>query len=100
MVLYIDVEKILRMKGVIENSGKFEIRKEEVEYELSVGSSYLQDNLNSEEVENLNKYIEEKERIVELKIDAATVNYNNCLIQTYKGVEDPFETEIVELSYA
>lgn len=88
------------MKGVIENSGKFESHKEEVEYELSVGSSYLQNNLNSDEVDNLNKYIEEKEKIVELKIDAATVNYNNSLIQTYKGVEDPFETEIVELSYA
>lgn len=71
-----------------------------MEHELSVGSSYLQNNLNSEEVDSLNKYIEEKERIVELKLDAVTINYNNVLIQTLRGVEDPFETEIAELNYA
>ncbi len=87
------------MKGVIEPK-TFENRKDELEHELSIGSSYLQDTLKSEEVDALNNYIEEKERIVELKLDAATVNYNSALIQTYKSVEDPFETEIAELNYA
>jgi hypothetical protein len=64
--LVIDAEKLLRMKGIIENpAGKaFENKKEELEYELSVGSSYLQDQLRAEDVDALNSYIREKERII------------------------------------
>jgi len=101
-LLVIDAEKILRMKGIIENPvGKaFENKKEELEYELSVGSSYLQDQLRAEDVDALNSYIREKERIIELHLDPATVNYRDCLIESYRGVEDPYESEISELSYA
>ena len=47
----------------------------------------------------LNKYIWEKERIVELHLEAATVNYRDCLIESYRGAEDPFGSEISDLTY-
>jgi hypothetical protein len=99
----IDAEKLLRIKGVLEplatpNKG-FETKKEELEHELSVGSSYLIDSLNNDKVEEWNNYIREKERIVEIKLTAQTVNYKDCLIEGYRGVEDPFESEIADLQY-
>lgn len=75
----------------------FDNKKEELEYELSVGSSYLLDSLSNDKVEEWNKYITEKERIVELVLNAQTVNYKDCLIEGYRGVEDPFEREIADL---
>ena len=66
---------------------------------MSTGSSYLLNQLNHDEVENLNKYIAEKERIVELHLTAQSVNYKDCLVDSYRGVEDPFNTEIADLSY-
>lgn len=77
----------------------FDSKKEEVEHELSVGSSYLLDSLDSTKVEEWNKYITEKERIVELILTAQTVNYRDCLIEGYRGVEDPFDREIADLQY-
>lgn len=57
----VDAEKVLKMKGVIESTGApgktFENKKEELEYELSLGSSFLLDQLNGEEVSQLNTYI-------------------------------------------
>ena len=47
-----------------------------------------------------NTYITEKERIVELKLDATTINYKDCLVDSYRGVEDPFGKEIQDLQYA
>jgi hypothetical protein len=62
----LDAEKLLRMKGLVEVPvGKgFENKKEEEEFVHSVGSSFLQDGLNHEEVDRYNTYIYEKERIV------------------------------------
>lgn len=64
-----------------------------------MGSSYLQNQLNVEEVHSLNDFIKEKERIVEYHLDAATVSYKDVLIATYRGVEDPFDAELADLSY-
>jgi hypothetical protein len=47
----------------------------------------------------MNRYILEKERKVELHLTAATINYRDCLIDSYRGAEDPFESEITDLSY-
>jgi hypothetical protein len=90
------------MKGLIDVvAGKaFENKKEEDEYVHSVGSSYLQEALNHEEVDQYNNYIMEKERIIELKFEAATAQYKESLIESYRGVEDPFGTEIQDLQYA
>ena len=90
------------MKGLVETPpGKgFDNKKEEEEYVHSVGSSFLQDSLNSYELEKYNAYIVEKERIVELKLDAATISYKDVLIDSYRGAEDPFGTEIQDLQYA
>lgn len=64
-----------------------------------MGSSYLQNQLNVEEVSALNEFIKEKERIVEYHLDAATVSYKDVLIAAYRGVEDPFDSELADLSY-
>jgi len=40
-----------------------------------VGSSYLQDSLNNDELEQMNTYLEESEKVQELVLDARTVNY-------------------------
>jgi hypothetical protein len=92
----------LRIKGVLEplNGKQFDSKKEEIEHQLALGSSYLHDQLNNEEVDALNQYIEEKERRVELKLDPATINYKDCLFEAYKGVEDPFDTEIADFIYS
>jgi hypothetical protein len=98
----IDAEKLLKIKGVIELGAAtkiFEIKKDQAEFELSVGSSYLQNQLNVEELQALNEFIKEKERIIEYKLDAATVSYKDVLIATYRGVEDPFDSELTDLSY-
>ena len=50
--------------------GHFESAKEELEHTLATGSSFLSAQLNSEEVDGLNRYIAEKERIVELHLTA------------------------------
>jgi hypothetical protein len=65
-----------------------------------VGSSFLQNALNSHEVEKSNAYIQEKERIVELKLDPATISYKDVLVESYICAEDPFGTEIKDLQYA
>lgn len=69
IILVIDVEKLLRLKGILEphSDGKqqFENKKEEEEYVLSVGSSYLLDSLNNDEVVTMNKYIEEREKVID-----------------------------------
>lgn len=65
---------------------------------FAVGSSYLQEQLNHEEVDTLNNYIEETEKLVELKLDAK-VNYKERIIETYKGVQDPFDIEVADLNY-
>ena len=46
----------------------------------------------------MNDFITEKERIVELHLNAATISYKEVLIQSYRGVEDPFDTEIADLN--
>lgn len=93
----------MRIKGILEpvsgSAKSFDNPKEEMEHELSVGSSFLLNQLNNEEIDALNHYIYEKERIVELHLEAATVNYRDCLLDSFRGVEDPFETEIADLGY-
>ncbi len=85
-MMIIDAERLLRLKGVIESDGKivFDHRKEEQEHILSIASSYLLDSLNNEQVETMNKYIQEAERVEELRLDAATVNYRDCLLENFR----------------
>lgn len=35
----------------------------------------------------------------EIELDPATVNYKDCLQDSFKNIEDPFEREIRELNY-
>jgi len=41
-------------------------------------------------VETLNQYLEEIEKIPELVLEAGTVNYKECLLESFKAIEDPF----------
>ena len=36
---------------------------------------------------------------MEYHLDAATVSYKDVLIATYRGIEDPFDSELSDLSY-
>lgn len=55
-----------------------------------IGSSYLQDQLDTRTLEDLNKYLEETERMTELEIDPQTVNYKERILETFRDIEDPF----------
>lgn len=78
---------------------QFESKKEETEYLLAVGSNYLQNSLNDEEVIQLNQFLEESEKVQEFKIDARTVNYKECLLESYKQIQDPFKIEIDDINF-
>ena len=47
----------------------------------------------------MNKFIHGHERIVELYLSAATVNYRDCLLENFKEVQDPFGREIADIQY-
>jgi len=50
-------------------------------------------------IEGLNRYLEETERMNELKLDASNVNYKDGLIESYRIVEDPFQRAIEDLNF-
>ena len=52
-----------------------------------------------ETLNNLNAYLAETEKMNEIELDPATVNYKDCLQDSFKNIEDPFEREIRELNY-
>lgn len=45
-----------------------------------MGSNYLQESLNVDEMETLNKYLEDSEKINELRLDPKTVNYKDLIL--------------------
>jgi hypothetical protein len=63
--LAIGVEKFLRIRGILEPASGafhgFDSLKEERENHFVVGSHYLQDKLESKNLEDLNKYLAETE---------------------------------------
>jgi len=93
----------LKIRGVLEptqdQSKTSENKKEEMENILAVGSSYLQDQLNNEEIESLNQYLEESEKLNELVLDPRTVNYKELILESFKAVNDPFENQIVDINF-
>ena len=52
-----------------------------------------------DEVEALNKFLEESERVNDLQLDARTVNYKECLLETFKAINDPFRREIEDVNF-
>ena len=97
------MEKLLKLRGILEPTGPdgkaFDSKKEENDYILSVGSNYLQNGLNSDEVDKLNQYLEESEKVQEYQIDARTVNYKECLLQSFKQIQDPFKIELEDINF-
>jgi hypothetical protein len=100
----IDAEKLLRIKGILEplpdQAKQFETKKEELENFFAVGSSYLQESLDDDQVNTLNRFMLEYEKTIEVKIDPITVNYRESLFETFRDVQDPFKTEIDDLNYS
>ena len=47
----------------------------------------------------MNHFLAETEKMNELEMDPSTVNYKDCLLESYKQIEDPFDREIKELNY-
>lgn len=99
----LDVEKLLRIRGILEplpgKQKQFENKKEEQENLLAVGSSYLQNQLNNDELEQMNNYLLESEKVQELVLDARTINYKQCLLDSFKQVQDPFKIEIEDINF-
>lgn len=82
----------MRLRGLLEPNGAltFENKKEEMEYHIVTKSSYLQSTLNHEEIDQLNQFLEESETIPELVLEPKTVNYKECLLQSFRAIQDPF----------
>ena len=57
------------------------------------------DQLNTKELDEQNKYIEEAEKVKELHIDVHTLNYKDNILDTFKMIEDPFSREIKDFTY-
>jgi hypothetical protein len=51
-----------------------------------VGSHYLQDKLDARNIEDLNKYLAETEKINEIELDPATINYKEQILETFKEI--------------
>jgi len=98
-----DAEKLLKVRGVLEPTsvgGKmFETKKEEQEHYMLVNSNYLVENLDNDELETLNKYLEESEKISELILEPKTVNYKDLILQSFKQVNDPYQNQIEDINF-
>ena len=57
--------------------------------------------MDEEKLDFFNKYMEEVEKMNEhhIELDPFTVNYQDCLLETFKQIEDPFQSEIQDLNY-
>ena len=55
--------------------------------------------LDEEKMDFYNQHLEEVERMNELELDPHTINYQECLLDSFKTIEDPFGTEIESLNY-
>lgn len=97
----LDVEKLLRLRGILDPKGaiRFDSKKEEMEYLLSVGSNYLQNGLNQQELQEMNDYLEESEKVRELNLQAKTVNYKECILESYRMIADPFKVELDDINF-
>jgi hypothetical protein len=42
----------------------------------------------------MNRYLAETEKMNEIELDPATINYKEQLLETFKDVEDPFKREL------
>lgn len=84
------VERMLKIRGVLEptkgQTSLFDNRKEDLEHAIIVGSHYLADTVNYDEVDTLNKFLEESEKIPELVLEPRTVNYKECLLESFKAI--------------
>jgi hypothetical protein len=47
----------------------------------------------------LNKFLEESEKIPELVLEPKTVNYKECLLESFKAIQDPFRREIEDVNF-
>lgn len=59
----------------------------------------MNDHLNHEEIVNLNKFLEESEKVIELVLEPRTVNYKECLLESFKAIQDPFKIEIEDINF-
>lgn len=81
---------MLKIRGILEPTkgthSLFDNRKDDIEHEIIVGSHYLIDQLNYEEVDTYNKYLEDSEKMPELILEPKTVNYKECLLENFKAI--------------
>lgn len=66
---------------------------------MSVNSNYLVEALDNDEVEQMNKYLEESEKLNELVLEPKTVNYKELILESFKRVNDPYQNQIVDINF-
>lgn len=60
------------------------------------GPAYVFD---SARLEQLNEQVEEMDRIEVIKLDSATVNYQNELVNVFRSIADPFANQLRQVRY-
>lgn len=47
----------------------------------------------------MNDYLEESEKVRELNLQAKTVNYKECILESFKMIADPFKVELDDINF-
>jgi len=69
-------------------------------YKLTNESSFFNsERLDGDLVKDMNETIREMDTLEEVELDAATINYKSCILQAYRAIQDPFNTEIVSEAF-
>ena len=66
---------------------------------MSVNSNYLVEVLDNDELQQMNKYLEESEKLNELVLEPKTVNYKELILESFKRVNDPYQNQIVDINF-
>ena len=64
-----------------------------------MASSFLQEQLDEEELSRLNAYLGETEQLQQVEMDGATVAYKERLVEVFKDVEDPMGVMLGEVNF-
>ena len=92
------VEKFLVLRGILKSDGPIKDKKEKEVYTLCNESSFLKQEEHEKAAEiiaELNDELKNTENLEEVEFEAETMDYKTNLLKAYRGMIDPFDTEIV-----
>jgi hypothetical protein len=47
----------------------------------------------------MNDFLFESEKVQELHLNARTVNYKECILESFKQIQDPYKNEIDDINF-